>query len=326
MRNNNFYFLFLIGIFLVSCKSETPSKSEPETVITIVKSDSVSSGIEVIDNLAPVDTLKADTVFNIIETTNPEVPEDYPVIDAEIIVVDTAQIIHIEEIEQIPIIEEIIIEKASHSEWNSMLSKHLSSNGDANYKAFKKDIEILKDYLFHLSIVTPNNDWSKNEKLAYWINLYNASTVELILNNYPVSSITDINNGKPWDLKFIKSGDKTYSLNQIENEIIRPRFNEPRIHMAVNCAAVSCPKLMNSAFTSDKLNSQLSKQAKEFVNNSEKNTLTSTSVHISKIFEWYKEDFNNGNVLSFIAKFSDIEFNSETVVFYQEYNWNLNEK
>ena len=128
------------------------------------------------------------------------------------------------------------------------------------------------------------SSWSRNEKMAYWINLYNASTVQLILNNYPTSSIQNINGGKPWDKRWIKSGSKTYTLNEIENSILRPQFKDARIHFAVNCAAKSCPRLMNKAFTASNLNSLLDENARWFINNSTFNDISAKKVEISKIF------------------------------------------
>ena len=100
----------------------------------------------------------------------------------------------------------------------------------------------------------PNDKhWTETEQLAYWINAYNAFTVELILDHYPVASIRDIKEGVPfinsvWDIDFIKIEGKTYSLNDIEHRILRREFDEPRIHFAIVCASISCPKLRNEAF------------------------------------------------------------------------------
>ena len=115
-----------------------------------------------------------------------------------------------------------------------------------------------------------------------------------------------------------------YSLNQIENDIIRPNFKEPRIHFAVNCAAVSCPKIMNSAFTPDKLDYQLTKQAKSFINGS-KNSITEGSIEISKIFEWYALDFGT-SVIEYLNKYSTTTINSDATINYKAYNWDLNKQ
>ena len=125
-------------------------------------------------------------------------------------------------------------------------------------------------------------------------------------------------------MKWIKLGGKTYSLNQIEHEILRPVYKDPRIHFAVNCAAKSCPRLGNQAFTSSKMNNQLDKLTKDFVNNSTANTLSASSLQLSKIFEWYKEDF--GDLGAFIAKYADVKVDPSASISFKDYNWSLNGK
>ena len=143
-----------------------------------------------------------------------------------------------------------------------------------------------------------------------------------MVDNYPVKSIKDIAGGKPWDKKFIKLDGKTLSLNDIENGIIRKDFNEPRIHFAVNCASISCPKLLNKAYTAGNLNSLLESQTKRFINDNSMNMISATKPEISNIFDWYKVDF--GNVITFLNKYSDTEIESSAKISYKEYNWNLN--
>ena len=159
--------------------------------------------------------------------------------------------------------------------------------------------------------------------MAFWINAYNAFTVKLIVDNYPVASITKLDGGKPWDRKWIKIGDKTYSLNNIENDILRPQFKDARIHFAVNCAAQSCPPLLNKAWTADNLESNFEKQAKAFVNNPKFNTISAKNVKVSKIFDWYKADF--GNLIDFLNKYASTNINGNAKVEYVEYDWALNE-
>jgi hypothetical protein len=124
-------------------------------------------------------------------------------------------------------------------------------------------------------------------------------------------------------VKRIKLANKKYSLNKIENEILRPQFKDPRIHFAVNCAAKSCPPLYNHAYTAENLETTLEARTKTFINNTKYNTLTSKSVKISRIFEWYSADF--GNIQAFLNKYSNKKINSEASVEYNEYNWDLNE-
>ncbi|MBL4710741.1 MAG: DUF547 domain-containing protein [Flavobacteriales bacterium] len=213
-----------------------------------------------------------------------------------------------------------------HSSWDKLLQKHVSVKGNVNYDGFKADKQVLDAYLTSLSKNSPASNWSKNDVMAYWINAYNAFTVKLILNNYPVKSIMDINGGKAWDLKFIKLGGKEYSLNNIEHGILRKRYKDARIHFAVNCASVSCPKLANSAFTAADLEKQLEKMSKEFIDNSSKNTVQTNELKISSLFDWYKDDFitSGGSVISFINRYSNIKASQGSNVSFKEYNWNLN--
>lgn len=212
--------------------------------------------------------------------------------------------------------------KPSHDAFNTLLKKYVNSSGEVNYAGFKKQKGDLEKYLKDLEENTVQNDWSRNEKMAYWINLYNAATIKLVLDHYPVSSIRDINAGNPWDKRWIKVGSKTYTLNEIENSILRPKFSDPRIHFAVNCAAKSCPRLMNQAFTASNLNKLLDENARWFINNATFNSITARSVKISKIFEWYSADF--GNIIDYLNKYSKTTIKSNAKVSYEEYNWDLN--
>jgi hypothetical protein len=142
-----------------------------------------------------------------------------------------------------------------HQQWDSLLQKHVTAEGWVDYDGFIKDSLDLRSYLNLLSENHPDpGTWTNEERMAYWINAYNAFTVDLILRHYPLESIKDIRPGIPfvntvWDIKFINIQGQTYDLNNIEHGILRPKFDEPRIHFAVNCASVSCPKLMNRAYT-----------------------------------------------------------------------------
>jgi len=214
--------------------------------------------------------------------------------------------------------------KISHTSFDSYLKKYVSGNGNVNYSGMKGDRQPLNDYMAELAKSTPKSDWSRNEKLAYWINAYNAFTIDLILSNYPVSKITDLDGGSPWKVSRITLEGKKYSLDQIENKIIRPQFKDGRIHFAVNCAAKSCPTLLNGAFLPSKLSSQLEKQTKKFVNNSAYNSISEGSATVSKIFKWYAEDF--GDLKTFLNKYSTQKIGADTNIEYNEYDWSLNGK
>ncbi len=210
----------------------------------------------------------------------------------------------------------------SHKIFNDLLKKHVNSSGAVNYKNLKKDKAVLQEYLTLLSKNVPAKTANKKSSLAYWINAYNAFTLKLIIDHYPLKKITDLDNGKPWDVKWIELGGKKYSLNNIENDIIRPQYKDARIHFAVNCAAKSCPPLANEAFTEANLNKLLDSRTKSFIN-STANELTVGKITVSKIFDWYKDDF--GVVIDFINKYSKTKAAATATVDYKEYNWNLND-
>ena len=211
----------------------------------------------------------------------------------------------------------------SHQAFNNLLQKYVSNDGKVNYKGLKNDKTALETYLTILAKKIPDNTWNKNAALAYWINAYNAFTLKLIVDNYPLKSITNLSGGKPWDVKNIELAGKKYSLNNIENDIIRPTYKDARIHFAVNCAAVSCPPLSNTAFTEANINGLLNTRTKLFINSSA-NTITASKIKISKIFDWYKADFED--VPAFINKYSTIKTITNTGIEFNDYNWNLNEK
>jgi len=214
--------------------------------------------------------------------------------------------------------------KIDHTPWDQLLQKHVSSNGNVNYEGFKSDIDRLNNYLVSISKIKPNTDWSRNETMAYWINAYNAYTIKLMLNNYPLKSIIDINGGKAWDLKFVEIEGEKYSLNNIEHDILRAKYFDSRIHFAVNCASISCPKLSNTAYFAEGLDQKLEKAAKEFINNSAQNTISSNKASVSKLFDWYKDDFTkNGTVKEYINKYSTTKLTTDKIS-YKEYNWNIN--
>lgn len=211
----------------------------------------------------------------------------------------------------------------AHDQWDALLKKYVSDSGKVNYKGFKADKDKLQAYLDLLAANPINKQWSRNDKMAYWINAYNAFTVKLIVDNYPIASIMKIHNGKAWDKKWIKLGSETYSLNQIENDILRPQYKDARIHFAVNCAAKSCPPLLNRAWTAANLEANFEKQAKAFINNSSFNSISEKKVQVSRIFEWYAGDF--GDLIAYLNKYSNVKIKSNARISYREYNWDLNE-
>ncbi len=215
----------------------------------------------------------------------------------------------------------------NHKVYASLLQKHVSENGLVNYKGFINDKPQLNEYLNSLSEHPPKPSWSDKQKMSYWINVYNAFTIKLIVDHYPVKSILSINEGKPWDLSFIPIGDKMYTLNQVENDILRKDFDEPRIHFAINCASISCPKLLNRPFDAALLPTQLNKVSKEFVQNTDKNMVTAKLLKISKIFDWFKGDFeSSGGVIGFLNTYAEVKIVPSPKIMYMDYNWNLNQQ
>ncbi len=211
----------------------------------------------------------------------------------------------------------------NHQSLDSLLQKHVSEFGTVNYKALRADKAALSAYCQTLSDNPVQENWTREEKMAYWINAYNAFTLKLIIDNYPTKSILNFDGGKTWDVRRIKLGDKKYSLNNLENDILRPQFKDPRIHFVLNCAAKSCPPLWNHAYTDENLEAALDARAQAFVNNPKFNKLSSSRGQVSKIFDWYGADF--GDLKKFLNQYSETKLKSTATVMFNEYNWDLNE-
>lgn len=219
----------------------------------------------------------------------------------------------------------------SHDAWSVLLKQHVSEIGQVNYKGFVKDKSQLEAYLNTLSTHSPGSNWSNADKLAYWINAYNAFTVKLIIDNYPLKSIKDIGDGvtminSPWDIKFFKIGGVDFDLNTIEHEILRKDFVEPRIHFAINCASYSCPNLRNEAFEVNRLEQQLEEQAFAFINNVDKNFITTSSTKVSKLFSWFEGDFEKVAPIKKYLKKYNKALQEENKMEYMDYIWALNEQ
>ncbi|MBK9731365.1 MAG: DUF547 domain-containing protein [Chitinophagaceae bacterium] len=215
---------------------------------------------------------------------------------------------------------------AGYEWWDQWLKKNVSATGEVNYKNMKPELGTLRSFTAGLGKSEPAVTATKNEQLAYWINLYNAATIQLVLEHYPLKSIRDIANGKPWDDAFISVGEKKYALNNIENDVLRKKFTDPRIHFAINCASKSCPKLLNGAYLPDKLDVQLNSMTKLFINDASKNKITATQIDISEIFNWYQKDFiQKGSVINFLNEWSATRISATASIHYLNYDWSLNE-
>ena len=163
----------------------------------------------------------------------------------------------------------LISQKNIHDIWDSELKKYVDEEGNVNYRCGKK-FKTIRKYLINLENNPPIEQWTKYDSLAYFINAYNAVTVKLILDNYPLRSIKDLI--IPWWLKRFKLKNEKVTLNFIEHKILR-KMDEPRIHFAINCASRSCPKLQNFAYYSHRLENQLENATTEFINDQAKNKI-----------------------------------------------------
>lgn len=210
-----------------------------------------------------------------------------------------------------------------YRDYQSLLSSCVTNNGKVDYKKLVTEKVKLNQVAASLAEFKESEIVGRKDKLAFWINIYNLFTLKLIVDHYPVKSIQDIDYGKTWDVKRIKIENSEYSLNQIENEIIRPVYQDARVHFALNCAALSCPPLLNKVFTGNTLDGLLEQQAKAFISK-ELMSYDGKKIRISKIFEWYKNDF--GNLIAFLSKYSNTKLNESTIIEYTEYSWKLNER
>lgn len=237
-----------------------------------------------------------------------------------------------------------------HGRWDVLLKKHVVMKNQnkqslVDYKGFKNDTGLLVNYLTNLSLVaqTEYDTWTRDQKLAFLINAYNAYTVKLIVDHYPVESIKDIGGwfGNPWKIEFIPLLGKKRSLDEIEHGMIRPKgmFDEPKIHVALVCAAKGCPALQNRAYTYENLSALLDTALANFLSDSSRNRFNSTKkrFEISPIFNWYGEDFASqyGSLNRFLMTNADrftadpgeletIRSEAFTVTF-TDYDWSLND-
>jgi len=222
----------------------------------------------------------------------------------------------------------------SHQLFDELLKRYVTDEGLVDYRGFMTDSAQLTEYIDLLSNNAPNDsNWSEDDQIAYWINLYNAATIDLVLQYYPVASIKDIGSSiqvpfvnTPWDIQFMEIASERYDLNNIEHNILRKKWAEPRIHFAINCASLSCPKLRREAYEGDLLQRQLDEQAREFVNDHFRNDITTTGASLSKLFDWFGGDFKKKMPLrAFINQYSDVKISEEVEISYKEYDWRLND-
>lgn len=229
-----------------------------------------------------------------------------------------------------------------HGAWSEILEARVQ--GDRfDYAGLQRDRSGLDAYLTQLEAVGPEElrTWTKDEQKAYFINAYNAYVVSLVVDSYPIKSINDLSTKKVevWNKPFIplgphfKSGRESLSLNELEHELLRKRYPDARIHVAVNCASEGCPPLRAAAFTGEDLGEQLDEQARRFVADSARMELNKRKqrLEVSKIFEWFAEDFERdaGSVQAWIQRYapgdtSERKWIAKAKLQYQEYSWKLN--
>lgn len=219
---------------------------------------------------------------------------------------------------------------AQTSVFNDLLRKYVTNTGIVDYKKFNG--EILKKHITYLENTSPKLSWSNNKQKAFWINAYNAYTIYLVLHAIraeKIESIMDITKkGKTtWKIPFVKVGNKTYTLDYIEHEILRKKFSDPKIHFGINCASTSCPKLSNKAFTEENIEIELTRLMKDFINDTSKNKISQNEVQISPIFDWFHDDFTkNGSLINFLNNYSKTKISPKAKISFLKYDWTLNGK
>ncbi len=225
-----------------------------------------------------------------------------------------------------------------HSTWGSFLSRYVSTGANGvnlvNYGGVTPgDKQVLKSYIASLEAAQPTA-MNRDAAMAYWINLYNAKTVDLIIDNYPVKSIKKVGGGffntGPWDDKVVTVEGRALSLNDIEHGILRPIWNDPRIHYAVNCASIGCPNLATQPFTSANLASMLDQTARDYINHPRGASVENGRLIVSSIFKWYKGDFGgtDAGVIAHMRQYANgnlaAALGSVNSISDDRYDWGLN--
>lgn len=222
--------------------------------------------------------------------------------------------------------------------WGDLLKTYVSTPPDGinrfDYAHVSgTDRNRLTSYLDQMQRLDPSQ-MPDNEQRAYWINLYNALTVKVVLDHYPVKSIRDIRSGffstGPWNDELAHVAGENLSLNNIEHDILRKRWKDNRIHYALNCASLGCPNLQPEPFTAERLNGQLDQAARDYVNHPRGENIHDGKLTVSSIYKWYAEDFGNNNksVIAHIASFSTAgraaRLSDMSEIDAYIYDWNLN--
>jgi hypothetical protein len=225
--------------------------------------------------------------------------------------------------------------RVDHSAFDALLAKYVDGDGVryAEWHGSAPDRERLDEYLDVLAAAEPSR-LTRYQRLAFWINAYNALTLDLVLDHYPVKSIKDIDS--PWKRKLVTVEGRELSLDEIENEIIRPGWKEPLVHFALHCAAVSCPPLRVGAYDAasqegGELHAQLEQQAKAFLADSTTNFVDAKGkLHLSKIFDWYRKDFEGrtASLVDWLRPYLPAlegRAAKDVKIDFADYDWALNE-
>ncbi|MCA9063238.1 MAG: DUF547 domain-containing protein [Planctomycetaceae bacterium] len=232
----------------------------------------------------------------------------------------------------------VSMDDVDHSSFDQLLQKYVDQDGMVNYAAWHRSAQDrgqLQQYLARLSQASPGIQASRQGQLAFWINAYNATTLEGILQVYPTTSIRNhtakIAGYNIWkDLPLLVGG-KPYSLDSMEHQVLR-KMGEPRIHFAIVCASIGCPRLLNQAYTADRLQQQLALNTRDFFSRPQNFRVDqSGTMHVSAILDWFGTDFGNSQQAQFTALQQYLPENAQRIavspnarVVFQEYNWSLN--
>ena len=229
-----------------------------------------------------------------------------------------------------------------HTVFDRVLRAYVSESGQVNYTALKANRSELDAYIGALGKISPPSHPElfprREEKLAYWINAYNALVLRGVIDAYPVKSVKDIKYFSGFfDRTWFKVGGESFTLNYIEHDILRAEFAEPRIHAAINCASVGCPRLGASAFFAEDIEAKLDAATSRFLNEPRNVTIdvTNKTVTLSKIFDWFESDFTrwyitkfgvaDARVLDYVALYVKEGFETTWEVRYHSYDWSLND-
>jgi uncharacterized membrane protein YdjX (TVP38/TMEM64 family) len=219
-----------------------------------------------------------------------------------------------------------------HRPFDELLKAHVAPGGWVDYRGLARDSDKLDAYLARLA-EAPFDDLGRDEKLALLLNAYNAFTLRLILEYYSIDSIRSIPEDRRWDAVRWKVGSRTWSLNQIEHEQIRPKFREPRLHFALVCAAIGCPPLRSEAYTAGRLDEQLEDQARYVHSHDRWFRLAADGrdVWLTPLYRWYRGDFEQvaGSVLGFASRYAPglrgiLDSGKAPTIRWLDYDWSLN--